>query len=84
MDIQKLLDDFNSALSEPVYDKIELPPLMLAEYNEAVSEKKTKRSYYLDLSSICIVICFRKLKIEMMNILSYYIYLNSKWQNTLG
>lgn len=48
MDIQKLLDDFNSALSEPVYDKIELPPLMLAEYNEAVSEKKTKRSYYLD------------------------------------
>ena len=48
MDIQKLLDDFNSALSEPVYDKIELPLLMLAEYNEAVSEKKTKRSYYLD------------------------------------
>lgn len=48
MDIQKLLDDFNSALSEPVYDKIELHPLMLAEYNEAVSEKKTKRSYYLD------------------------------------
>lgn len=40
MDIQKLLDDFNSALSEPVYDKIELPPLMLAEYNEAVEEKR--------------------------------------------
>lgn len=40
IDIQKLLDDFNSALSEVVYDKIELPPLMLAEYNKAVSEKK--------------------------------------------
>lgn len=39
MDIQKLLDDFNSALSEVVYDKIELPPLMLAEYNKAVEEK---------------------------------------------
>lgn len=40
MDIQKLLDDFNKALSEPVYDKIELPPLMLAEYNETVEEKR--------------------------------------------
>jgi len=39
IDVQKLLDDFNSALSEPVYDKIELPLLMLAEYNKAVEEK---------------------------------------------
>ena len=39
MDIQKLLDDFNSVLSEVVYDKIELPPLMLAEYNKAVEEE---------------------------------------------